>query len=298
MRRCARMTVIAVVMVMLCAVAMPGLTAASDRDGAYEVGRFWEYTHEGPRPGAAEPNAINGRRILQVLETVDINDASYWVLEDRFTNDPNVVARLHVRGDRMLSGFVIENEKGESLAMTYAEAVPYQRVDIDVDGRMRIETTLISQADGFRLPSTIEITRDKDETVETPAGVFDDCRQYRSVTESVIDITVAKIAVKEQRQWWYSDRVGGTVKEVYTKDAVKFLAWSRDGYMATSVLAGYGIRGVSDEAQAAAIQDANVIAAEPSERRSKQYWPAIVVVAVCIGGGVLMIRYVKNRKAA
>ena len=56
-----------------------GSAAASDVDAAYRIGQYWEYSLEGPRPGAVEPKAIDGRRIVQVVG----NLAAYPLERDR-----------------------------------------------------------------------------------------------------------------------------------------------------------------------------------------------------------------------
>jgi hypothetical protein len=283
-----------VVVTILCALSMINL-AASAAQAPYEVGQYWQYNHQGPRPGATEPKTIDGERILHVIGTVGTDPEQQWIIEDRFTNDPNIVGRLQVRGDRMLTALVIENEKGESLTLSYSQPIPYQTLDMTVGGSMQIVTELVAQPGGFKLPCTLQITRLDDETLDTPAGRFADCRVYRSVTNSVFDIKIAKIPIRESRQWWYCDRVGAAVKEVYTRDPVKFLTWSRDAYTATSTLSVYGIRGISESQQAGMLRDKTIPAAPPAdvEAHSNWKWPA---VAVCVVAAVIGLRrYARTR---
>lgn len=267
--------------------SMLGSAAASGPDAPYRVGQYWEYNLKGPRPGAVEPNAIDGQRIVQVLGNV-ANDANErWVIEERFTNDPDVIGRLHVGSDRMQTFAVIANEKNEALMLTYDRPIPHQYVDMAVGESMQIETAVVSRPGGFTVPLSIEIKRLEDETVETPAGLFTDCRHYASVTDSVVDAKIAKIRFKEHRQWWYSDEVGATVKEIYTKDPVKSWIWSKGGYTSTSTLTAFGVRAVSEKARAAAINDVEVIATAPTNHNYK----AILGIAACITvGGVILAR--------
>jgi hypothetical protein len=160
-----------VVVTILCALSMINL-AASAAQAPYEVGQYWQYNHQGPRPGATEPKTIDGERILHVIGTVGTDPEQQWIIEDRFTNDPNIVGRLQVRGDRMLTALVIENEKGESLTLSYSQPIPYQTLDMTVGGSMQIVTELVAQPSGFKLPCTLQITRLDDETLDTPAGRF------------------------------------------------------------------------------------------------------------------------------
>jgi hypothetical protein len=281
-----RLTVTAVI---LCTVSVLSGQPVSASDTLYEVGRYWEYAHQGPRPGA-EPKAIDGRRILHVLQILDAGPEQRWVIEDRFTNDPNIVGRLQVRGDRMLTAIVIENEKGESLTLSYDQPIPYQCVDLKVGDSKRIETTLVTQPGGFKLPCTLEITRLDDEILETPAGRFADCQVYRSISDSVFDIKIAKIPVRERRQWWYSDRVGAAVKEIYTRDPIKFLTWSQDGYTSTTTLSAFGVRGVSEQERATAIRDGNILAAPPATVQTQGNWKWIPAVAVCVVAAAIALR--------
>jgi hypothetical protein len=277
----------------VCVISMLSL-AASAADAPYQLGRYWEYAHQGPRPGSAEPIAIDGHRILHVLENIGAGADQRWVIEDRFTNDPNIVGRLHVRDDRMITAIVIENEKGESLTLSYSEPLPYQTADLAVGASMRIVTELVTQPGGYKVPCTHQITRLDDQTLDTPAGRFPDCRVFRSVTDTIIDIKVAKIPIRESRQWWYSQSVGGIVKEIYTKDAVKFLTWSRDAYTATSILTAFGVRGVSENQQASAIRDGNILAAPPADVEAQRNWKWPAVAACLVAAAIALRRYART----
>ena len=292
----AKIRTVAIVVAILSAVSIVGSAKASEPNAPYEIGQYWEYAHQGPRPGAVEPNAIDGRRIIQVVGYVAADANERWVIEERFTNDPNVIGRLHVGSDRMLTAAVIANEKNEAMTLAYENPIPHQRVDMAVGETMQIETAVVTQPGYFTVPLSIEIKRLEDETVETQAGLFTDCRRYASVTDSVVDVKIAKIPFKEHRQWWYSNDVGATVKEIYIKDPVKSWVWSKPGYTATSTLAAFGIRAVSHEAHAAAINDVNAIATAIENRSTHRNYKAILAVVACVAaGGVILAR--RRRRA-
>ncbi len=282
---------------MLCALSMPGL-AAMPPEAPYEVGQFWEYSHEGPRPGAIEPRAINGRRIVRVIETVGAGAEQRWVIEERFTNDPKSVLRLQVRADGMLAAVVIEDENGKLMALTYDKPIPYQRVDMKVGDSVQIETALVMQAGGYKLPCTITTARLANETLDAPAGRFADCRVYRSVTDSVLDLKVARINITDHRQWWYSDRARGTVKEVYSKDPVKFLTFSQGKYSSTSTLAAFGVRAASEAERAAVARDVKTLAtATLPHVETHGRWKWIAVLAVCAAAVAIGVRRFRKTRA-
>lgn len=75
--------------------------------------------------------------------------------------------------------------------------------------------------------------------ITTPAGEFVNCHHYQIAGTSVIDIKIAEISTSEERDVWYHAEVHGVVKEIYRKKPIKFLAWSQQGYTATSVLTNF-----------------------------------------------------------
>ena len=205
----------------------------------FEVGQRWTYRHEGPRPGGAEPNAIDGERVLHVIAVVEEQDGKQWVIEERFTNSKDVVL-LYVNEERMLTAVAIENEKGEVVKLRYNPPVPYQVAELDVGKERTIETALQMDSSKFALPSTIVIQRLADETITTTAGEFVGCLHFKATISSALDIKIAKIPVTEERERWYHPKVNGLVKEIYKKGPVEFRSLSRPGYTATSVLTAFG----------------------------------------------------------
>ncbi|UCD49096.1 MAG: hypothetical protein JSW27_16370 [Phycisphaerales bacterium] len=219
------------------------LLPAGGRAVAYEVGQRWVYQHQGPRFGSTEPNAIDGQRILLVIGGPD-QGHPHWLLEERYTADEAVVGRLHVTQEQQLTGFDIENDKGEVATLTYDTPMAYPIPQLEVGQEQTIVNVLRTESPKFVMPVEIVIRRLADETIITPAGEFADCVHYRTTTHSTFDVKVASVPVSEQRDRWYHKSVSGVVKEVYRKDPVKFLAWTQEGYTATSVLAAFDIQDI------------------------------------------------------
>ena len=229
--------------------------------GPFEVGQQWVYDHEGPRPGAMEPNAIDGQRILQVVLQEELAGQRLWVIEERFTHDPNVVSRLHVDDMRELLSLDVTNQKGEAMRLTYESAIAYQAMAMEVGEQRTVKTRLLSSDGKFKVPIQIEVQRFEDEAVDSPAGLFQDCRHFEFAMTSSIDLKLVKIPIKETRHRWYSDRIGGLVKEVYEKKPGKFMTWSWEGYTSTSTLASFGLGDVET------VTALGLAAADPDSRQ-------------------------------
>lgn len=252
-----------------------------------------------------EPNAIDGERILHVIALVEGNGRRQWVIQERFTNDPNVTARLYVSEERLLTAVEIENEKGEAAKLRYDPPVPYQITELEIGEEGTIESTLRMDSANFGLPSRIVTERLADETITTPAGEFAGCLHYKSTTTSTFDIKIAKIPFTEERERWYHPEVNGLVKEVYRKGPVKFLTWSWEGYTATSVLTSFG-KQQPQEGIATTIRsrDEGQGKEEPAKHRSiiSSCTTACVILSGAIGilaiGGYVLAKRARRKRAA
>ena len=268
-----------------------------------DVGQRWQYRHEGPRPGNVEPNAIDGERILQVISVAEEQGGKQWVIEERFTHSADVIGRLCVNQELMLTAIEIENKKGEVARLRYDPPIPYRVMDLAAGEKRKIETTLKMDSPEFALPSTITIERLEDESITTPAGEFAGCPHYRTVTTSTVNIKIAKIPFTEEREQWYHPRVHGMVKEVYRKGPVRFLTWSRPGYTATSVLTAFG----REEVMAAAVEpvaqtdanDGSEDAQEKPESRVRSLgrikWVLLGAAGILTTGGLVFAKWARRK---
>jgi hypothetical protein len=266
--------------------------------GPFEVGQQWVYDHEGPRPGAMEPNAIDGQRILQVVSQTEQDAQRRWVIEERFTHDPNVVSYLYVDDAKMLLSLDVKNQTGEAMRLTYESAIAYQAMAMKVGEQRLVKTRLLSSDGKFKVPIQIEVQRLEDEAVDSPAGLFQDCRHFEFAMTSSIDLKLVKIPIKETRHRWYSDRVGGLVKEVYEKKPGKFMTWSWEGYTSTSTLASFGLGDVET------VTALELAASDPESRQDVGAVPSLgfpwlwgVLGCLFAGGGLLAgVKIAKRRR--
>jgi hypothetical protein len=276
-----------------------GVVAQTSSIEGFEVGQRWQYDHEGPRPGAMEPNAIDGQRILQVVSETAQDGQTVWIIEERFTQDPNGVGLMSVDDKGLLRSLEVMNAKGESMRLTYESAIAYQTMAMDVGEQKLVETRLLTGDGKFKIPIRMAVKRLEDETLVTAAGEFQACRHLEFVTTSVIDLKLVKIPMQETRHRWYSDQVHGLIKEVYQKAPGKFMTWSWEGYTSTSTLASFGVADV----------DVNTVQAmglgaerpgHPPDRGSNRLphflkWMGIFGVLFA-GACVVVVRVVRRRR--
>ena len=242
-----------------------------------------------------EPKVIDGQRIRQVLSVIEAEGQPRWIIEERFTNDPNATSLLYVNHERLLTAFKIEVDKGEAATLTYDVAQPYQVPALAPGEEKTYETTLRMASPKFAMPRTSVIKRLPDETITTSAGEFADCQHYLTKTKSTMNIKIVKILVTDERDQWYHPSVNGLVKEVYRKDPIKFLAWSCEGYTATSVLTSFGIEAVAAARVSTARVDPNAPGAEPQGNAPATapfggVTPWIVLVPIAIAAVFLLKR--------
>ncbi|HSW02886.1 MAG TPA: hypothetical protein VLI39_22180 [Sedimentisphaerales bacterium] len=280
---------------------LPGLRRRPGRlhtHGVLDVGQRWLYRHEGPRPGSVEPNAIDGERILWVLARMDSQSGELRVVEERFTRDEQAIARFLVRTDGLLEAVEIANDKGETGRLRYDPPIPYYPPSIAVGETQTISTSLRLDAVDFTLPSKIVTERLADETVMTPAGEFPDCRHYRIVTTSTINLKIAKIPFTEEREQWHHPTAQGLVKEVYRRGPVKFLTWSRPGYTSASVLTAHDRQEPDPNRQTATSHLPGPVETQPSAGERTLSWKHLIppaAVLILLVAGMLKIARRRSR---
>jgi hypothetical protein len=113
-----------------------------------------------------------------------------------------------------------------------------------------------------------------------------------------VDVKIAKIPFREERERWYHPSAQGMVKEVYRKGPVKFLGWSRAGYTATSTLLAYGREEVRPVA-GIPTQPGTVNRQEPTRPPAKaaRQWPVLLLVIGTAAFGALLLRYARRKRA-
>ena len=271
----------------------------------FEVGQRWEYRHEGPRPGDVEPNVIDGQRVLRVISEAHDPTGTQWIIEERFTNSPQVISRSHVNENHLLTRTEIENNKGEVAHVRYEPLIPYRVLDLAVGTKRTIETTVTMEGVDFKLPLVITTERLADEAVGTPAGEFAGCRHYRTTTLSTLDIKIGKIRTTDEREQWFHDSVHGMIKEIYRKGAVKFLTWSHPAYTATSTLVSFAKEEgpiAGQPPSQARVHESRPPAADSTASRvarsSMRRWVLRGGIAVLVVGSLLLVRRNKRRRHA
>jgi hypothetical protein len=161
------------------------------------------------------------------------------------------------------------------------------------------QTVLRADAAKFALPVTTVVERLADETITTPAGEFPGCAHYRTTTQSVVDVKIAKIPFREERERWYHPSACGMVKEVYRKGPVKFLGWSREGYTATSTLLVYGreevtpVAGIPSHAGVGNRQEPT-----HSPAKAARPWHVLLLLLGTAASATLVLGYLRRKRAA
>ena len=273
-----------------------------EEEWKYMVGQRWEYTLTGPRPGSMQPKIIDGRRILQVIDRAEEEDATYWVIEEKFTHDPCVVSHSYINTENLLTTIKIFHvEKGELIRMSYEPAIPWPAPKLAVGEEITCQSSLIIGEGDFTMPDTVVFKRLGNETVEVEAGTYINCQRYQVSSSCIMDFKITKIPYQEKREIWLHPDVKGVVKEVYQKQDMEIMGITQKGYSSSSVLSSYVAR---DQAAANMFND-DIYQPEIKglSLQTKFHLLLIGIVVVClllITAFILGIRYLwlKVRKSA
>jgi hypothetical protein len=281
----------------ICIFLLPGLcfsqVGGEEDIRQLAIGQRWEYAHTGSRPSSMQPKVIDGQRIFQVIERVEEDNTSYWIIEESFTNDPEIVSRLHINDEKHLTAvYNYHVEKGMFLKMSYQPGIPWQAPALAVGEEKTYESSLILGEGELILPETVVFKRLADETVEVEAGTYVNCRRIQVSISCVMDFKVAKIPYQEKRDLWLHPDVKGTIKEVYKKEDMKIVGFTQKGYSTSSVLTSYTVQ----EKAEAILVNKEILEHDDSgmSLRTKLYlalFGALAVLLLLIVAAILGIRY-------
>lgn len=266
-------------------------TVAADAETPFAVGQQWTYKHAGPRPGSTEADPIDGQRIAQVIGQDP--DSGLWIIEERYTNNPDPIGQAHVDPNRMVIAIEIQGKQAQPALLRYDPPIPYEAPELAVGQTATIQSMLRMDSPALAMPITMEFKRLADEPIETDAGAFEACRHYQITTRATLDIKIGKIDSVEHRHRWMHPRANGLVRETYHKEPVRFLTWSRPAYDASSVLTAFGVEAVAERPAMGADPNGSP-AAESHEGHSPRRSPteiALIVVAILLAvAGFLFLR--------
>lgn len=147
--------------------------------------------------------SIDGERIVWVLARVEGQGANCgpWKNDSPMTNTA-IASGLLVRADGPWLHRTRKRQRPDKLRFQLRPAHPLPPTD---DGRGKLDDLHVP-ADGrkldFTLPSEIITERLADETGDARRE-FADCRHYRIITTSTINLKIAKIPFTEEREQWY-----------------------------------------------------------------------------------------------
>jgi len=115
-------------------------------------------------------------------------------------------------------------------------------VDLKIGEEKVFEYTKTNDLLHYTFPVNLRIKRLDDQTIEVPAGKFENCRRFKVSLSCTIEPNVQdirKTVVSLDTDLWWHPAVNGTVKEISQTGPFEYVGEILPGYIAKSALKSY-----------------------------------------------------------
>lgn len=181
-----------------------------------EVGETWVFEHHGVRTSGTIGQPVDGRRIQEVVSTHEVEGIKAWIMRDKWGDSDVEPARYFLDAKRNL----IRVEYGASIA-TPSTPIRFCLYDLKPGEEKSMKTVMKSETDETDI--SIHYSRLVDETLQLPAGEFQNCQKVKMVMTIVSEQTQNK-PLDLHYMLWYHPKANGMVKESFL-----FMPPSQDG---------------------------------------------------------------------
>jgi len=173
---------------------------------SFTVGETWIYEHHGVRSSGNIGQPVNGDRVEEVVSKQTADDRELWIVKMKWGVDDFEPIRTFLDARR----FIHRIEHGAFTA-DMKPSCPYEMIDLK-PGELR-EYTAEQVSENLVIPIQVKAERLIDETVETPAGIFQDCQKVKVVL--TCEFPDRKAPIKLNYMLWYHPKVNGMIKESF-----------------------------------------------------------------------------------
>lgn len=188
------------------------LAGAALADDPFSVGETWTYKHEGAIPMRPPDSTITGDRIREVVAVQGENEKKRWLIQEKWGDNDQWAGKLCVSAERMYDRI----DSGEGRLITIEPGNPFDYLNVKSGETKEYECTF-KFGEGMSFPLKLTAKRVQDETVKVPAGDFENCIHIQ--TEETVTFSPPdgnKMTITSKREQWYSPKVNGLVKEIYS----------------------------------------------------------------------------------
>src|SRR5690606_4900041 len=117
--------------------------------------------------------AISGDRVREVLSVEGEGDEQRWLIQEQWGSNDDRAGKRYVNADRAYDKIVAGDWN-----TTVSPAFPFDLVSLEADEEMTQKSTF--QFGDFSFPIQLVAKRVADETIEVPAGTYENCTHIES----------------------------------------------------------------------------------------------------------------------
>lgn len=200
---------------LLFVVSMTGTVLAEDV--SFSVGEKWVYDHEGPRPWRPPTETVYGDRVREIASTSTSNDETTWKVVEKWGTYDGSPTHYTLGADGKAKSMMMGTSR-----VTITPPMPVMMMGLEQGETLTYDGSLKVYGGEGQFGLSMDMKREADQTIEVPAGTFEDCIYYTGTSTLKITMNGNDLEVVAKHEIWFHASVNGMVKEVYTYDTMNF----------------------------------------------------------------------------
>ncbi|MFO7965238.1 MAG: hypothetical protein R6U50_15045 [Desulfobacterales bacterium] len=218
---------------------------AQDTNRSYQVGEKWVYQYEGPKTHRFEAlwemDFYKGERKREVLFFKEKGGKTFCVIQENYGKPDPVKTHYYVDENNFIA-VEVSMAPQHVVTSVFKPGCPFDIPDLEIGEEKVFEYTKTNDLLHNTTAYNLTIERLEDQTIEVPAGTFENCKRFKMSVSAIIEPNVQdirKTVINLDTDLWWHPSVNGTVKEVSKTGPFEYVGEMLPGYVAKSVLTSY-----------------------------------------------------------
>ncbi len=219
------------------------LTAvAAEPESPFKVGEKWVYKHEGPRIQRWEllwEDQLADEHIKEVISVEEKNGEKIWVIKEHYGPTDIVQTHYYVDEDNLVGKFVTMSPQTGAVITINKPAYPLYCTNLKIGEEKEFKSQRTTNPFYSTYPFSIKFKRLEDQTIEVPAGKFENCQHYKanlSYTVAMEFLDYTQTSITQEIDMWYHSKANGIVKQIIQSEEYEYIGEMKPGYTVINLL--------------------------------------------------------------